>query len=327
MIFFTSHTSAVKECKVKSKNCSTFQDCKNEIGMRGTAGHNELENFLFTVAGALSVILNLAEIILIAKKWRSLKSYDQLLLSLSASDFITGLTFFGFGISHFSGLRLEENETRGVSSIGLIMAFAISVKNLLLIGLDRLVAVRFPIKHRIWMTRNKMNFIIVMLWTVMIFCEITMLLFWRNQPMRLENGFHQAAPWAILSSAVIFTMMYAQIIYIVVKKKHLTNPQSRESRRHDNVVITTCISIVLIYLACSCPIAFQIAVEQKSNYKTTILLVINSVLDPLVYFYKSHYEERIKKNIQVHLNLAMKMMTKQTKITTDNSGNSDYLFE
>ena len=279
--------------------------------MGGTAGYSELGNVLFTVAGALSVVFNLAEIILIAKKWRSLKSYDQLLLSLSASDFITGLTFFGFGISHFSGLSLEENVTRCVSSMGLIMAFAISVKNLLLIGLDRLVAVRFPIKHRIWMTRNKMNLIIVMLWIVMILCGTTVLLVWRSQPPGLEYGFHLVAPWAILSSAVILTMMYAHIIYVVVRKKHLTNIQNRESRRQDNVVIATCISIVLIYLACSCPVAFQIAIELRSNYKTTILLVINSVLDPLVYFFKSHYEERKKKNIQAHLNLVMKLVMKQ----------------
>ena len=222
-----------------------------------------------------------------------MKSYDQMLLSLSVSDFITGLTFSSFGISNISGMELLDN--RILVSTGLIMAFALSAVNLLFIRFDRLLAVRFPIKHRVWMTRNKMNMIILISWAMVIISKIVSMLVYNVQPQALETSFHHTVPWAILLSAIIFMMVYGYIIYIVIKRKQPTKGQNKNNRRQDRVVIGTCISIVLIYPACSFPITIQIFISKKSSSQTSILLVFNAVLDPLVYFFKNYFEEKVKK--------------------------------
>ena len=56
-------------------------------------------NISLIVVGGLATILNLSEIILICKRWKSLKSYEQLLLSLSASDFVSELAFYAWEYS------------------------------------------------------------------------------------------------------------------------------------------------------------------------------------------------------------------------------------
>ena len=50
------------------------------------------------VVGGLATILNLVEIILICKTRKNSKSYQQLLLSLSVSDVVSGLAFVCSGI-------------------------------------------------------------------------------------------------------------------------------------------------------------------------------------------------------------------------------------
>ena len=96
-------------------------------------------NILYTVVGALAVVLNLAEIILICKKWRSSKSYGQLLLSPSARDFIIGLAFLSFGIIRILLTDVEGERIKTVTtSTRIAMAFSFSAANLL--GLVRLIA-------------------------------------------------------------------------------------------------------------------------------------------------------------------------------------------
>ena len=107
-----------------------------------------------------------------------LEIYEQLLLSLSAGDLMTGLAFLSSETLYFSNAELLGD--RIIVSIGLLMAFGFSTNNLLLIGVDRLAAVRFPMRHKTWMTRNKMIFIIIGLWTFMILCVPGWILFYKD---------------------------------------------------------------------------------------------------------------------------------------------------
>ena len=114
----------------------------NRISMAESVSYVKAEFLLFSVFGALSMILNTVEIILTCRKRKTLKSYEQLLLTLSAGEFITGFTFSRLGALYFSGVELAAN--RDKISAGLLMVFSFSVDNL-----------------STWMTGSKMKFIII----------------------------------------------------------------------------------------------------------------------------------------------------------------------
>ena len=120
-------------------------------------------------------------------------------------------------------------------------------------------------------------------------------LFYEDHPKGIETSLIEIAPWMILSTAIAFIIIYACVIYSLVTRRHPRNLQGKELRRQDNIVIVTCVSVVSIFLACSCPIPLEILLSQKSTYKTGILLVINAMLDPLVYFFKNYQEKKVKK--------------------------------
>ena len=59
-------------------------------------------NISLIVIGGSAAIQNLVEIILLCKTPKNLKSYEQLLLSLSASDPVSRLAFFLLGNTPFN---------------------------------------------------------------------------------------------------------------------------------------------------------------------------------------------------------------------------------
>ena len=270
--------------------------------MAESAHYIKFEFLLYTVFGALSTILNIVEIILICRKRKTLKSYEQLLLSLSAGDFITGFAFSSIGVLHFSGVELVGN--RDTISTGLLMVFLFSMDNLLIVGIDRLVAVRFPIRHRTWMTGNKMKFIIITIWAIRLLSIAVWLWFLHDQPKLLEYIFINLAPWLILSSAIAFTIIYTYLISTVVTRKHPTN-QRKENTRQESTVIATCVSVVFIYVTCSCPAALEILISKRSTYRSNTFWVINAVLDPIVYFFKSYYDKKTERKTRTKLRLGM----------------------
>ena len=270
------------------------------------ARYIKVELLLFIVVGALAMILNVVEIILICGTQKTLKSYERLLLSLSAGDFIIGFAFLSLGILYFSGVKLVDNGV--IISTGLLMAFSLSADNLFLVGMDRLLAVRFPIKYRNWMTRSKMKVITITIWAIRLLSIALWLWLLNDQPEHLENSYINFAPWLILSSAIIFTIIYTYVISTVITRKHPTNLQSRENRRQENTVIATCVSVVLVYVACSCPVALEILISKRSTYRTNVFLVINAAVDPIVYFFKSYYDKQTKRKTQTEFRLGLKMI-------------------
>ena len=107
----------------------------------------------------------------------------------------------------------------------------------------------------------------------------------------LENSFHLIR-FAILSGVILFTLIYAYIIYIIITRKSPTNSHHKEHRHQDKVLVTTCASIVVMFIVCSCPTAFDILISNNARLPSSMFLVVNPVLDPPVYFLKHYYDKK-----------------------------------
>ena len=254
-------------------------------------------NISFILVGGVAAILNLVEIVLICKTQKNFKSYEQLLLSLSASDLVSGLAFL-FLLLPTALMKLPEQ--RHITKMGLIMTFMLSAANLMFIGVDRLIKVRFPIKHTIWVTPRKTKTTIIIMWTVVLVHTTGLICTSKASPKILDKIFHLITPFSILSGVIFFTMIYAYIIYIVITRKSPSNSHHEEHQRQDKVLVTTCASIIVIFIACSYPIAIDILfIPNKASETTSILLVVNSVLDPPVYFFNYYYDKRQRTNLSI----------------------------
>ena len=113
-----------------------------------------LERSIDLSIGILIAILNLVEIIIILKIKRKKKVYEILLLSLSASDFMLCLSNgFLYAIHAVNAYRYEVL----LETVFTLYIFSVlsSVFHILFIGLDRLLAVLRPIRHKVFSTRKK----------------------------------------------------------------------------------------------------------------------------------------------------------------------------
>ena len=179
---------------------------------------------------------------------------------------------------------------------GLIMPFIFSAVNLLLIGLDRLIAVRFPLKHRIWVTQNRMKFVIIMAWTLVFLFLAGIYWIHKTRTSTLQSSLYlYLISFSILSQVIVFTMKYAYIIYIVITRKSPTNSHLKQHQCQEKVLATTCALLILLFIACSCPIAFEILTKKDTSHTTCIFLGVNSMLDPPVHFFKYYYDKKNQK--------------------------------
>ena len=148
------------------------------------------------------------------------------------------------------------------------------------------------------MISRKTKLIIIIMWTVVLLLATGLTCSSKASPKMIDKIFHLITPFSILSGVIFFTMIYAYIIYIVITRKSPSNSDHKEHQRQDKVLVTTCASIVVIFIVCRCPIVFDILVSNKASQTTSILLVVNSVLDPPVYFFKYYYDRKTKNKLK-----------------------------
>ena len=134
---------------------SNITTVKIETICAGDSAYDDfLERSIDLSIGILIALLNLAEMIIILKIKRKRKVYEILLLSLSASDCMLGLS------NGFLFVLYAVNACRYVALLEtaftlFIFSVLSSVFHILFIALDRLLAVSRPIRHKVFSTRKK----------------------------------------------------------------------------------------------------------------------------------------------------------------------------
>ena len=185
----------------------------------------------FIVVGGAAVILNSVEIYLISKRWTSLKTHDQLLLSLASSDFITGLICVSYGIKQLVngniGLFFDT------FLVTLISAFILSATNLNAIGLERFVLIQYPIKHRVWMTRRKMSILIAVSWIINLVAVVLIpICIGQTQSEEAINGYFSfIASQGILGTGVHLVIFYGAIAILTIRRSRKKNKQINQNSR------------------------------------------------------------------------------------------------
>ena len=130
--------------------------------------HAKLKRSFDLSFGLLIAILNTVEIIIIAKIKRKRKVYEILLLSLSVSDCMFGLSNSFVSVLYITSICWFENLLETAYTLYVFFVLT-SIFHLLFTTVDRLVAVFRPIQYRTYLSRRRFFICIAILWIVAVF--------------------------------------------------------------------------------------------------------------------------------------------------------------
>lgn len=168
---------------------------------------------VYSLIGVITVLLNSLEITLIVKRNEKLKTYEQLLLSLAVSDILVGISSVVY-----SSLTYHVNPVtnRQIFAFMVTFSFETSLSNLTLIGLDRLFAVRFPFKHRIWIQKRMILKAILGIWVFLGFEIALFAVLGLSNKKNMDGAvefYRRTLPLIGLFSLFILCLLYGLICY------------------------------------------------------------------------------------------------------------------
>ena len=266
------------------------------------------EDLTLIVLGALTTVLLICEIVLITRKKIKLKPFEKLLLSLAISDILVTVTVMIFKIFDF---YLVKSDMTGEDKffVVLVLSITFSVGNIFAITIDRFLAVRFPLKHRVLMTGCRMNKLIVVIWALCCFSVIFFSIF-----VFVGKGDHAVLFIAVSGTLLLYGILVLSVyIYIVHMSMHrkvlIINNTGSVSHRQVAVclfspqfsaernILYTCCLVTFSYIICSFPFAIEILIVQNAlhiSFASKLVLCLNSSTNPIVYFFKGYLERRMQ---------------------------------
>ena len=233
----------------------------------------------------LGIALNFCEIASLLHARRTKLPFDITLISLAMSDLLLAIASLIFGIvlrSIPNWAKLKEHETLYVT-IFTFSIFASSLSSALhmwFIAIQRLIAVLYPFKVSIWMTRKRSILIVLLIWVLS--TSVT-------APVSLKYYNHQRyLMYSPLLSAVVIAVCYSIISYKMMTRKR---PTVGSQQTQNLSVLLYSISFTAIFMICTFPYAIN-AIKQPVNILPIPipeyafhLFFLQVIFDPVIYFF------------------------------------------
>ena len=147
----------------------------SQIVMKKGSGDNQWKRSTELSLGVFISVLNLVEIIMIAKLGKKKKIYENILLSLSVSDCMFSLSNVLINIVVL--VKECDSEALLEATYALyIFSILSSIFHLMFITIDRVIPVRKPLKHIIFLTREKVEIFLLLLWILAVIISALLLL-------------------------------------------------------------------------------------------------------------------------------------------------------
>ena len=255
------------------------------------------------VLSVIGIILNITEVALLSRQKARRTKYQNLIYSLSSADICTclfSLTSFIYRHAVF-GARARTSPVHTVFIVAqelLWFSVSSSLLHVLAVSFDRLLAVRFPVKHRFWFTHKKNKRLIVVIWVLSFVLILPAIIFYlltkRNflvkkliSSLVLLTGFLIIFLYAYIIRKTVSKECIFQIITLQSGKKEVISACSPREKR----ILMTSVLIVISFIVCSFPFAITYILTRSRNF-TMLLLISNSILNPLIYFFQRYYQDR-----------------------------------
>ena len=282
----------------------------------------KLKNSIYLTFGVLIAILNLVEIILIAKIKRKKKIYEILLLSLSVSDFMFGLSNVFVSIPYIASICRFQEVVEAAYTLYVFFVLT-SIFHLLFITVDRLMAVLKPLKHKTYLSRRRFYIYLAILWILAVLISVLLQIidnftntfekkalvpkmpeqtFITTQitksriyrpppPPRLpdepeshvfKRDMQFTLSVIIIIADLVIISSYSLIIYVTTFKTKNISRSGNQSTR----LPVICVAIAATFVLFTLPYALARLALGGVSFVPNFILVLNSGMNSIVYFFR-----------------------------------------
>ena len=255
-----------------------------DCGKKAGAVNNRI---ILVVLGLIISILNFIEVVIIARL-RKKKVYEMILLSLSVSDCMFGLSNVIVSSIVVSNSCQFEKLTESSHALYLIFILA-SIFHLIFIALDKVVLVLKPLQHKaisvIWITTLVISISLYVGYKVKAENQNVI----NKETQTVENKSKFTGDMQLLLSVCIvhadalMVVCYSSIIYLTRIKKKKVQSVSEASNRLPII----CLCIGATFVICTLPFAIAKFSLGRIVFWTDVPLILNSGMNSIVYFFRA----------------------------------------
>lgn len=252
------------------------------------------------------IITNLCEEILMARRWNALDTMDNLLLSLSVSDLVSGLVFLIMDtwiLVMVSGTVFDVEKhlvaKRIWDSFCLFSVFG-SALHVITIAADRICAIKLPSKYYIFSNFKYKCCMVTLIWVFTLLSTATVSVFsiYTEEVYvgLITRGWSLAA-----ATALVFIMYFIVMCTYCQKRTYTTNDFRENANLHYKVLKPFTLIAFLLgmnYIVCVSPITYSYFHPMMFHPIGDVMFTLKSILNPWIYFtkilFKSRYFNRIR---------------------------------
>ncbi|XP_026223298.1 trace amine-associated receptor 13c-like [Anabas testudineus] len=275
--------------------------------------------FIYTLLSSISlltVFLNLLVIISISHFRQLHTPTNLLLLSLAVSDFLVGLIVMPFQILLAEPCWFLGDLVCALYHFVPFITVCASVVNMLLISVDRYVAICDPLRYSAKITVNRVRISVLLCWIYSVFYSFMFLSDNLKQPGRYNSCYGECGINIIITVDLVFgfiipissiIILYIKVFVVAVsqarsmrshnlggKLQHSTNAKKSELKAARTLGV-----IVAVFLTCYCPSycvpLFGLILDSVTNRFILFLVYFNSCLNPVIYaFFYSWFRKSLK---------------------------------
>ncbi|XP_029012088.1 trace amine-associated receptor 13c-like [Betta splendens] len=263
---------------------------------------------LMSCVSLLTVVLNLLVIVSISHFRQLHTPTNLLLLSLAVSDFLVGLIVMPFQILLTEPCWLLSDSVCVLYYIFAFITVCASVGNMVLISVDRYVAICDPLHYSTKVTQRRVQSFVVLCWVSSVFYAFMILYDNIKQPGRFNSCYGECVinMLGAVDLVISFIIPISAIIVLYVRVFVVAVSQARSMRSHvvavklqRSLTVTVQSSelkaartlgvVVAVFLMCYCPYycvsltGYGIIMGSSINAFTDFLVLITSCLNPVIY--------------------------------------------
>ncbi|XP_040913622.1 trace amine-associated receptor 13c-like [Toxotes jaculatrix] len=271
----------------------------------------------------LTVVLNLLVIISISHFRQLHTTTNLLLLSLAVADFLVGLLLMPFLLLHNQSCWILGDIMCVVHYFLSFLIISVSVGNMVLISVDRYIAICDPMFYSTKVTLKTVQLCVCLCWIFSAVHSTWILWDVFEQPSRYNSCYGECV--VIITFAenvvdlvvtcfgpiVVIILLYLRVFVVAVSQARamrshivtitLQRSETVKAKRSEIKAARTLGIVVAVFLLCSCPYYFLTLAAENNLEGTSFalievwLLYFNSCLNPVIYvFFYPWFRKAIK---------------------------------
>ena len=245
----------------------------------------------YIVLANIAVPFNFICISAIAKKRRKIKSFEILLIHLMLTDMIVAGTALLLAVALLYDLKeIQQYEFSIIAHIFVGTSYQMTLV-ILFMSINRLSAVKYPLQHRLWMTRKKTLTASLLMWFVfVVFLSVTLVAHYlekrRGNPFAIPDAQRILFIAIACSFAASFIVINIETLRLILRSntilQGITN-NTAPTRPRDKGLLLTTTMMMICFCICTTPRVYQFA-RKKGEIGTVAALLANTLMNPILYF-------------------------------------------